>query len=96
MCSAQELEQLRPGESWGSGWQQGKCREQMPEARTCRKELEHVSATRLIIAHWVLSRLTQALSLGEGGEIEPPDLVSKEYVQAKSVQGLRLYVTASK
>lgn len=74
----------------------GKVPEQMPEARTCRKELEHVSATRLIIAHWVLSRLTQALSLGEGGEIEPPDLVSKEYVQAKSVQGLRLYVTASK
>lgn len=41
----------------------GEVPEQMPEARTCGKELEHVSATRLIIAHWVLSCLTQALFL---------------------------------
>lgn len=69
----------------------GKAPEQMPEARTCRKELEHVSATRLIIAHWVLSRLTQALFIFFFLFfilIEPPDLVSKEYVQARSVQGL--------
>lgn len=60
MCSARELEQLRPGEKLGQWVAAGKVPEQMPEARTCRKELQHVSATRLIIAHWVLSCLTQA------------------------------------
>lgn len=69
----------------------GKVPEQMPEARTCRKELEHVSATRLIIAHWVLSRLTQAFFFLK---IELPDLVSKEYVQARGVQGLTVELLA--
>lgn len=60
MCKAWKSQQLwleRAGAVGGGR----KVLEQMPGAKTQRKELEHVSGTRLIIVHLVLSCLSQAL-----------------------------------
>lgn len=60
MCKAWELEQLRLEKAGAVGGSR-KVPEQMPGAKTRRIELEHASASRLIIVHWVLSCPTQTL-----------------------------------
>lgn len=62
MCKAWKLQQLwleRAGAVGGGR----KVVEQMPGAKTLRKELERVSGTRLIIVHEVVSCLSHALLL---------------------------------
>lgn len=60
MCKAWKSQQLRL-EGAGAVGGGRKVLEQMPGAKTPKKELEHVSGTRLIIVHSALSCLSQAL-----------------------------------